>query len=69
MRAKAERLLELHEAHMDAISGGDQAFYDDGRHQELVDLAPEVNRALGIKLWHDAHEMLREALEIEDGGK
>ena len=62
LRAKIERLLVLHKAHRDAIRTGSAKFYDDGRHQELVDLLPEVHRALGIRPWDDSRERLREAL-------
>jgi hypothetical protein len=65
MRAKVNRLIELEEAHHQAIrEGGDQPFYSDGRHQELVDLLPEVHRAFGLKLWEDTHTQL---LAIRDG--
>jgi hypothetical protein len=65
LRAKAERLMELNEAHMAAIreEPGAEAFYTDGRHQELVDLLPEVHRALGIKPWEDDDAKLAEALQ------
>ncbi len=64
LRAQAERLLELHDAHSDAITTEDDAFYDDGRHEELVDLLPIVNQALGIRPWNDGHAMLRAALAV-----
>ena len=64
MRAKAERLLQLSEDHADAIRGGSQAFYEDGRHGELVELIPEVYPILGIKPWDDDLAMLRAALGL-----
>ena len=66
LRASAERLLELQEAHTAAIRGTDRSFYNDGRHQELVDLLPIINQALGIKPWHDMDAMLRDALEASN---
>lgn len=62
----AERLLELHDAHMDAITTDDDAFYDDGRHQELVDLAPIVDQALGIRPWQNGRARLRAALAANE---
>lgn len=62
LRPLAERLLELDEAHAAAIRGGDQSFYADGRHEELVELLPVVSRALGLKPWHDSHRLIRKAL-------
>ena len=53
MRQKAERLLQLDLAHMDAIDGPDRSFYADGRHDELCELVSEVYSALGIKPWDD----------------
>ncbi len=64
LRVIAERLLELHDAHSDAITTDDDAFYDDGRHQELVDLLPLVYLPLGIKPWDDDEAMLRAALAV-----
>lgn len=61
-RAKIVRLLELRIAHAEAISGRDRSFYDDGRHDEKLTLAEEIYPALGIRPWHDAGAMLREAL-------
>jgi hypothetical protein len=62
---KAERLLELKDAHRHANRGGASTFYEDGRHHELVDLLPVVHLALGIKPWDDGYEMLRGALAAE----
>ena len=62
LRRKIERLIELNEAHMKAIRGGSQAFYTDGRHEEMGGLMTEVHRALGIRPWHNADEMLQAAL-------
>ncbi len=36
----------------------DDAFYTDGRHEELVDLIPEVNGPLGIHPWDDDQKLL-----------
>lgn len=50
----AERLMELQEAHRAAIcGGGDQSFYSDGRHEELVTLLPIIHQALGVRPWQD----------------
>jgi hypothetical protein len=62
LKVKAERLLELNEQHLDAIRGGDQSFYSDGRSAEMIDLGPEVRAALAIMPWHDEDAMLRAAL-------
>jgi protein-disulfide isomerase-like protein with CxxC motif len=62
LRQMAERLLVLHDDHMHAIQTRENAFYHDGRHQELVDLLHPVHQALGIKPWDDSSEMLKEAL-------
>lgn len=61
LRAQAERLMVLKEAHRAAISGGDQSFYD-ARHEELVSLVPVVHQALGIRPWQDSYSILQEAL-------
>ena len=58
----AERLMELEDAHCAAVNGEDEAFYEDGRHEELLKLLPIVHHALGIKLWEDGRAMLRQAL-------
>lgn len=67
LRVKMERLLELVEAHFDAIRYRDdeekQSFYTDGRRDEMCEIGPEVRRALNIYPWHDQREILREALE------
>jgi hypothetical protein len=63
LRRKIKRLIVLNDAHSEAIRNGDAAFYEDGRHAELVALFPEVHTALGIKPWHDDREMLTRALE------
>ena len=71
MRAKAVRLLELEEAHFQAIQDepGAESFYTDGRHQELVGLVAVVYPALGIKLWdREPEKMLRAALN-DTGGR
>jgi hypothetical protein len=62
LRAKGERLIELNEAHLNAIRGEDDAFYSDGRHEELVTLSAEINRVLGIRPWEDAEAILAEAI-------
>ncbi len=62
--AQAERLLELQDAHLAAIRGEDEGFYEDGRHQKLLELLPIVHHELGIKPWHDARAMLRQALAV-----
>lgn len=62
MRPMAERLMVLKEAHRAAISGGDQSFYSDGRHEELCNLLPIINEALGIRPWQDSDTIIREAL-------
>ncbi len=66
LRVMAERLLELNAAHMNAITTDDDAFYDDGRHQELVDLLPIVHSALGISPWEDSRARLRAALAANE---
>jgi hypothetical protein len=63
LRRKIKRLIVLTDAHIDAIQGGDQSFYEDGRHEELLAILPEVHAALGIKPWHDDRDMLERALE------
>jgi len=60
----AERLMELEDAHLAAIRGEDEGFYEDGRHQKLLELLPIVHHALGIKPWHDDRAMLRQALAV-----
>ena len=65
LRPLAERLLELEEAHIHAVRTGEDAFYRDGRHQELVELLPTVHKALGIKPWDNDYAMLRDALGSE----
>ena len=68
MRAKAERLLVLKEAHVEAIRNASprtQKFYTDGRHEELIELASEVDQALGIKPWMDDLAILRDALGVK----
>lgn len=66
MREKAERLLALKEAHHLAIvdaSPENQTFYTDGRHDELLAIAPEIDAALGILPHEDDIAILRAALE------
>jgi len=62
LREQAERLQELQAAHLDAITTGDDAFYHDGRHEELLTLLPLVHLPLGIRPWLDGRAMLGEAL-------
>lgn len=62
MRRKAERLVELEAAHVKAIRGADEAFYTDGRHEELQALMIEVYPVLGIRPWMDADRILQAAL-------
>ncbi len=66
LQAAAGRALELSEAHLAAIDGGDQSFYDDGRHDELVGLLPILHQALDIKPWQDFAAIVREALAALD---
>jgi len=63
LKVNAERLQQLSADHLDAIQSGDDSFYHNGRHEELVRLKTEVYRPLGIRPWDDADERLREALE------
>jgi hypothetical protein len=62
LRSRIERLVELNAAHLAAIRGGDQSFYDDGRHEEMCEIGTEVRQALGIKPWDDEIEALQAAL-------
>lgn len=62
LRQKMKRYLVLADAHIDAIRGGDQSFYDDGRHEELLQLVSDVHPALGIKPWEDALAIVGAAL-------
>jgi hypothetical protein len=63
LRAPAERLLELEEAHTSAIRGRDQSFYKDGRHEELVTIAPVISAALALEPWNYPHtDAIRAAL-------
>ena len=66
LRQKIERFLLLDDAHHAAICGGDQSFYDDGRHEELITLGTEVRQALSIRPWDDDVAILQAALA--DGG-
>ena len=63
MRPKAERLVELNAAHHKAIQGSDTRFYTDGRHDEMLQIGPEVRQALGIRPWDDDDQILRAALK------
>lgn len=65
MLAKATRLLELMEAHTLAIvdaTDEHMEFYQDGRHEELVDLHPQVCIPLEILPHEDAEAILSELL-------
>lgn len=63
LQSAAERQVELNKVHLAAIDGGDQSFYDDGRHEELCNLLPIINEALGIRPWDDqADDIIREAI-------
>ena len=66
LKAKCERFLELDDAHREAIQGGDQSFYDDGRHEELLALGVELRAALNAKPWHDWRGMIEEALNAAE---
>lgn len=62
-RPAAERLLQLHYDHGEAIRHGTSAFYTDGRHEELIALAQDIDRVLGIRPWDDAIGVLEAALD------
>lgn len=64
LHALAVRLLELSEAHLEAIRGNDPAFYTDGRRDEMHAIGPEVRALLAIKPWHDQGEILREFIAM-----
>ena len=66
LRPRVERLLELYSDHLNAIRGNDETFYD-SRHEELVELIPEVCLPLGIKPWENAEAILRDLLAGLDG--
>jgi hypothetical protein len=68
MRTKVVRLLALNDDHLAAIqsTSNDQAFYRDGRHNELTKLVGEVHPALGIRPWEDSTAMLEAALAAYD---
>jgi len=58
----ARRVIELSTAHIAAIRGGDQSFYSDGRHEELVTLLPIIHQAMDIKPWEDSFAIVDAAL-------
>lgn len=64
MVALAERYLELSAAHMRAITYDGQAFYRDGRREELCSIGYKVRAALDIKPWdRNGDKIIRQALE------
>jgi hypothetical protein len=67
LRSKVKKLIGLNDAHAEAIRGGDQSFYSDGRHDELLALTTEVHAALGVKPWEDDRAKLHAALSYPIG--
>lgn len=49
LRSQIARADALQEDHMRAIRGEDEAFYVDGRHEEMVRVESEVRVALGLR--------------------
>ncbi len=46
------RYLELREQHGDATGARDDDFYDDGRHQELIEVQAAIYASVGLKPWY-----------------